>query len=91
MANLSAEQLLEIEGLLSGPEADPSVLQDFRQRFPGISLTRCDASDVDGERPYKEFACFTLYLVNAHDHCVTVTRDPSAATGIIVVHNRKKS
>ncbi|ACB94058.1 hypothetical protein [Beijerinckia indica] len=91
MANLSTENLAEIETMLAGPEADPSVLQDFRQRFPGVSLTRCDPSDVDGEKPYKEFPRFTLYLVSAANHCVTITRDPEIATGIIVVQNRKKS
>jgi len=85
MSSLSTENLAQIEALLAAPDADASVLQDFRQRFPGVSLTRCDPSDVDGERPYKEFARFTLYLVSAVNHCVTMTRDPSIATGIIVV------
>ena len=91
MSSLSTENLAQIETLLSAPDADPSALQDFRQRFPGVSLTRCDASDVDGERPYKEFARFNLYLVSAVNHCVTITRDPAVATGIIVVENRVKS
>jgi hypothetical protein len=90
MRGLTAENLAQIEALLGGPEAEPSVLQDFRQRFPGISLTQCDASDVDADRPYKEFERFTLYLVSALNHCVTVTRDPSIATGIIVVQNKVK-
>jgi hypothetical protein len=91
MSGLSTEKLAEIEGLLGAPDADASALQDFRQRFPGVSLTRCDPSDVDGERPYKEFARFNLYLVSAVNHCVTMTRDPSVATGIIVVQNKAGS
>lgn len=90
MSGLTSENLAQIEALLSAPDADPSVLQDFRQRFPGVSLTRCDPSDVDGERPYKEFARFNLYLVSAVNHCVTMTKDPAIATGIIVVQNRVK-
>jgi hypothetical protein len=90
MSSLSTENLAQIEMLLGAPEADASVLQDFRQRFPGVSITRCDDSDVDGERPYKEFLRFTLYLVSAANHCVTLTRDPSIATGIVVVENRVK-
>jgi hypothetical protein len=90
MSGLTTENLAQIEALLSGPDADPSVLQDFRQRFPGVSLTRCDPSDVDGERPYKEFTRFNLYLVSAVNHCVTMTRDPTIATGIIVVQNKVK-
>lgn len=91
MSGLSPDKLAEIEALLGAPEADASVLADFRQRFPGVSLTRCDPSDVDGEKPYKEFSRFDLYLVSAVNHCVTMTRDPAVATGIIVVQNKAAS
>jgi hypothetical protein len=90
MSGLTTENLAQIEALLGAPDADTSVLQDFRQRFPGVSLTRCDASDVDGDKPYKEFERFTLYLVSAVNHCVTLTRDPTVATGIVVVQNKVK-
>lgn len=91
MSGLSADNLARIEALLAAPDADPSVLGDFRARFPGVSLTRCDPSDVDGERPYKEFTRFNLFLVSAVNHCVTMTRDPAIATGIIVVQNKVES
>jgi hypothetical protein len=88
MSGLSTDKLSEIEALLSAPDAKLPPLADFRQRFPGVSFTRCDPSDVDGEQPYKEFTRFNLYLVSAVNHCVTMTRDPAVATGIIVVENR---
>lgn len=90
MSSLSTENLDQIEAMLGAPDANPAVLQGFRERFPGVSMTRCDESDVDGEKPYKEFPRFTLYLVSAVNHCVTLTRDPSIATGIVVVENRVK-
>lgn len=90
MSGLSAENLAQIEALLSAQDAQLSALSDFRQRFPGVSYTRCDPSDVDGEKPYKEFTRFALYLVSAVNHCVTMTRDPAVATGIIVVENKAK-
>jgi hypothetical protein len=90
MTGLTADKLGAIEALLADPNADPSILTDFRQKFPGVSITRCDASDVDGEKPYKEFPRFTLYLVSAINHCVSITRDPSYATGIIVVQTQAR-
>ncbi len=90
MSSLSADKLAEIEALLAAPDAELAAFADFRQRFPGVSYTRCDPSDVDGETPYKEFARFNLYLVSAVNHCVTMTRDPAIATGIIVVENKAK-
>lgn len=88
MSGLTTENLAQIEALLSAPDATLPALQDFKQSFPGVSFTRCDPSDVDGERPYKEFARYNLYLVSAVNHCVTMTRDPAVATGIIVVQNK---
>jgi hypothetical protein len=90
MSGLSAENLTQIEALLAAPDATLAALTDFRERFPGVSYTRCDPSDVDGEKPYKEFTRFTLYLVSAVNHCVTMTRDPAVATGIVVVENKAK-
>jgi len=86
--SLSAEKLAEIETMLGMPDADPSCLQDFRKRFPGVSLTRADQTDVEGEKPYKEFPRFNLYLISAMNHCVSMVRDPAIATGIIVVQNK---
>jgi hypothetical protein len=91
MTGLTGEKLAEIEALLGADNADASCLQDFRQKFPGVSLTRADPSDVDGERPYKEFPRFNLFLISAVNHCVTMTRDPAIATGIIVVQNKVAS
>lgn len=88
MSGLTADNLAQIEALLAAPDASLAAFSDFRQRFPGVSYTRCDPSDVDGEMPYKEFARFTLYLVSAVNHCVTMTRDPAMATGIIVVESK---
>ncbi len=90
MSGLTVDNLAQIEALLAAPDAELSAFADFRQRFPGVSYTRCDPSDVDGENPYKEFTRFSLYLVSAVNHCVTMTRDPAVATGIIVVENQVK-
>jgi len=85
MSSLTSENLAKIEAMLGAPDATDAVLKDFRANFPGVSITRCDPSDVAGEKPYKQFPRFTLYLISAVDHCVTMTLDPGMATGIIVV------
>ena len=80
---ISTDDLARIEQLLADP-ASPSPLASFRQDFPGLSLTRCDDSDMGGETPYREFSKFNLYLVDGRDHCWHITGDSSAATGIVV-------
>jgi len=85
---LRADELAEIEARLSAPEADGGVLAELRRRFPRVPLTRCDASDVGVEPPFREFARFSLYLVDGTDHCWRLTGDAARATGIVVVaHN----
>ena len=49
---LGPDELLEIDGVLSAPDADARVFAQLRSRFPHLSWTRCDASDVtDREDP----------------------------------------
>jgi len=84
---LSADDLSKLEALLGGAEADATALAMLRQQLPGLSLTRCDASDVDAEQPFREYPRFTLYLVDGTDHCWRLTVDPDRATGLVVVHH----
>ena len=80
---LGPDELLEIDGALSAPDADARVFAQLRNRFPHLSWTKCDASDVP-ETPFRTYACFDLHLVDRSDHCVRITADPSRATGIVL-------
>jgi hypothetical protein len=80
---ISQDDLSRIEGLLAAPAAG-NLLAEFRKNFPGLSLTRCDAQDMNGEAAFREYAKFNLYLVDGRDHCWRITDDPVAATGIVV-------
>lgn len=84
---LSAVQLENIEQFLL---ADPAAgdIAAFRSAFPGVTLTRCDAGDMHGEEPFRRFDRFDLYLIDARDHCVHLTADPAAATGIVLAKRR---
>jgi hypothetical protein len=81
---LSTHELVQIDALLASPDADASVLADLRQRFPALSLTRCDASDVDADQPFRSYPRFNLYLVDGASHCWQLTADPERATGLVV-------
>lgn len=85
---ISQNDLARIDSLLVAPEGNP--LADFRSSFPGLSLTRCDATDMGGENAFREYARFNLYLVDGRDHCWHITDDPAAATGIVVAARRAK-
>jgi hypothetical protein len=80
---LGADELLEIEQALSAPGADARVVAQLRSRFPNLSWTRCDASDVT-EEPFRSYSRFDVHLVDRTDHCVQITADPARATGIVL-------
>ena len=84
---ISPDDLAHLGSLLAAPPAG-NPLADFRSCFPGLSLTRCDASDMIGEAPYREYPAFDLYLVDGRDHCWRLTGDPAAATGVVVAARR---
>ena len=88
---MDADELATIEELLAVESAsaqDGSALAGFRQRFPNVSLTRCDLSDIDSETPLRVYAGISLFLVDSSDHCARITSDVARATGIVVArHN----
>lgn len=85
---VSTEELAEIDRILSGES--PAVLGDLRARFPHLSWTKCDASDVI-EAPYRSYRQCDVHLLDAADHCVQVTSEPSRATGLILAYRRVAS
>jgi hypothetical protein len=80
---VTQEELLEIGAMLSTPDGEGGLVGRLRSRFPHLSWTRCDASDVT-EPPLASHGTFDLHLVDAHDHCVQITDDPERATGVVL-------
>ncbi len=82
--SLSEQSLAAIGELLASADADAATMAELRRRFPGMPLSRCDAHDVADETPFRSFARCNLYLLDARDHCVRITSDPNAATGLVL-------
>ncbi len=80
---LNADELMHIDQALSAAGGDAHVFAELRQRFPHLSWTRCDASDVT-EAPFRAYSRFDVHLVDRADHCVRITMDPMRATGIVL-------
>ncbi|MHB1301435.1 MAG: hypothetical protein ACYCY8_11290 [Burkholderiales bacterium] len=74
---------------LEGCADRSQMVPEFRKRFPGISLTRCDPYDMSEEIPFRSIPGFDLYLVDGRDHCVKITREPLDATGIVLAERRQ--
>jgi hypothetical protein len=80
---LSTDELTEIENVISVLGADSQVFAELRRRFPHLSWTWCDASDVS-EEPFRTYARFDVHLLDSADHCCHITADPTRATGIVL-------
>jgi hypothetical protein len=80
---LGADELMEIDRVLSSPTVDAHVFAELRRRFPHLSWTRCDAADV-AETPFRSYFRFEIHLVDRTDHCLQITADPMRASGIVL-------
>ena len=85
---LTTDALGEIERMLAG--SAPPPLATLREMFPGMVWTRCDAEDVS-EEPFRSFSTFDLHLIDATDHCVQITANPSQATGLLLARRTRTS
>jgi hypothetical protein len=82
--SFTATELTQLESLLAAGDGGPQLVAEFRSRFPGRSLTRCDVSDMGAEAPFRQFSQVDLYLVDGRDHCWHITGDPALATGVVL-------
>ncbi|MFG1346305.1 hypothetical protein V5F59_15530 [Xanthobacter autotrophicus DSM 431] len=80
---LSENDLSEIEKLLTAEDLQGPVFGELRRRFPTLSWTQCDASDVT-EDPFRTYSKFDIHLLDTADHCAHITSDPGRATGVIL-------
>ncbi len=89
--SLTAEDLTEIDALLGAQETAAGAFAGLRARFPKLSLTRADASDLGMEAPFRHYLGFDLYLVDGSSHCWSITDNPEQATGLVIAAHRGPS
>ncbi|MFZ0835820.1 MAG: hypothetical protein WAM77_00075 [Xanthobacteraceae bacterium] len=81
--SVTENDLIEIDKVLSTPNSDAQVVTELRRRFPHLTWTQCDASDVI-EAPFRSYTGFDLHLLDSADHCSQITRDPTRASGFVL-------
>lgn len=69
----------------SGPCAYDALALQLRARFPGCHISVCSEDDVSPRlSPAAENAVCAIYYVATGEHCLSLTNDEAAATGIVV-------
>lgn len=61
------------------------LAQNLRAAFPGKHISVCNADDIPPRLlPAAENAACQIYYVASGEHCLSLTNDAAAATGIVV-------
>lgn len=61
------------------------LLASLRQTHPGAHFTLCMDDDiVVNAKPIAARPGFNVYLVNSSDHCLVLTNDLDAASGVVL-------
>lgn len=87
---LSMDELKEMDTLLGASEAQGLAVAELRRRFPNLSLTCCDATDVL-EKPFRVYERFEIHLLDNSGHCARIISDPVHATGIVLAQRSAAS
>ena len=82
---ISAQQTEQFASLLEKQcPLDESTVTDLRQAFPEYHFTYCMDDDIIQGKPVVERPSFNLYLIDGREHCLCLTNDHDAATGLVV-------
>lgn len=63
---------------------DEEVVNALRAAYPDIHFTYCLDDDIINAKPVIEEEKFNIYLVDGREHCLCLTNDYDAATGVVV-------
>ncbi|MBN2752933.1 MAG: hypothetical protein JXQ84_09525 [Rhodospirillaceae bacterium] len=74
-----------IEILATSAARDVTVVaKQVRSKIPEITISTCDDDDVCGVKPLAETPGINLYLLSTNGVCLSLTRDPEIAMGVVL-------
>jgi hypothetical protein len=81
---ITVEQLQAIIQNVEQHGLDHSTPVRLRELYPGMHFTYCLDDDINHARPVEERTCFNVYLVETGHHCLGLTTDLVAASGVVL-------
>lgn len=85
---LTPQQLELATGILTLARPGANPLPEMRRQLQGLAVTRCDAEDMNGEKPFRRLPDYDLFLIDSANHCVRLVDEPGDASGFIVAARR---
>lgn len=63
---------------------DEAALSSFRQEHPNLRFYACSEDDIPARlSPWVSVDGVAVYLIDAGEHCVSLSRDPEHACGLV--------
>jgi len=81
---IAIEQVQEIATKIEILGVDDTTVSILREQYKPIHFTYCMDDDLPNNSPVIEHNGFNLYLIDGREHCLCLTNDYEAATGIVV-------
>lgn len=81
---ISKSQVNAIAAKIETLGVDETTVLTLRQQHQPIHFTYCMDDDLPNNTPIIEHKAFNLYLIDGREHCLCLTNDFDAATGIVV-------
>jgi hypothetical protein len=81
---IDAATLDRIADMTQSQGLDEATVQALRAAWPGMHFSYCMDDDICGVAPVRELRGVNLYLVDAREHCLSLTSDPDVATGLVL-------
>jgi hypothetical protein len=81
---ITAEQVNAITAKIETLGITDETVSALRQEYQPIHFTYCMDDDLPNNAPIVESPAFNLYLIDGREHCMCLTNDYDAATGIVV-------
>ena len=79
---------LELAARVATHGASAEMLTVMRFEHPGVRFTACSENDVPALlQPWLSHGNVNVYLLDATEHCVSLTKDPAIACGMLFALN----
>jgi Family of unknown function (DUF6129) len=81
---IAEAQLQAVAKRIASAYLDDALITQLRAEFAPLHFTYCYDDDISDRTPVLETEQFNLYLIDGREHCLKMTNDYEAATGIVV-------
>jgi hypothetical protein len=81
---ISTKQVNAIAAKIETLGVDETIISALRKQYQPVHFTYCMDDDLPNNTPIIKHKDFNLYLIDGREHCLCLTNDYEAATGIVV-------